>query len=238
MRAFVFIILLTGINYISCSQDSLVWVTKYYKKSNQILEKYQVLKSDSSIKHGEYFSFYKAPKVIYKKNKHMLNSFKKANGYFKYGQNDSLWFYWNKPKVKRRINYIGIKNSSNSEGKYKKGGKVGIWKYQMKEKYVYLNYNHDSNLYLLPNIETFPRYKVSDLNPYYDSINGDEIIIEYEIDSNCNLLNYSILKTLHPKLNYSALEALKEKLKLTIKYRNKGAKCIAGKHKETFFYEY
>jgi len=80
------------------------WKTKKYKNPYYI-ERYQVLRSDKSVKHGNY-------------QKLDLDEEVKVNGYYHQGLKDSLW-----------TTYYRVFNTVKKAGHYKDGQRVGEWNF-------------------------------------------------------------------------------------------------------------
>jgi TonB family protein len=117
MKKFQTIAILILITVNLWSQETIL-VENKYKGSKQIYEKYYVLKSDKSTKHGEYISYFKLNKEDYKKFKrgHLnINDFIKEKGNYFEGKKNGKWVEYSKPTVTKAI------------GEYKDGKKEGEW---------------------------------------------------------------------------------------------------------------
>ena len=79
---------------------------------------YYVLKKDRSVKHGAYKSTW-------------VNGNPRQEGFYYFGEKDSLWIYYNR-----------LKALVASRGYYEKGEKVGIWEYLDDDGKIMNRYDH------------------------------------------------------------------------------------------------
>ncbi len=115
------LLLFIGIN---ASAQTTVTITnriRHKPKSLSVIEKYQSLKSDKTVKHGLYQRF--------TNNMRLLES-----GYYNQGKKDSVW-----------IQYNNWNQFPEITGQYKNDKKVGIWTYYKEKDTVEFLYDFDNN---------------------------------------------------------------------------------------------
>ena len=91
-------------------------ITIKFAYSEQISERYSVLKSDGNTKHGEYTSYRKLPESdfeVVKKENMGIENYIKSKGNYSNGKKNGYWIEYTK----------GVK----SQGNYTVGNKTGIW---------------------------------------------------------------------------------------------------------------
>ena len=118
-------ILLTIFFFIACficNGQETTKITRNIKGAAYLVEDYYVLKSDKTLRHGEYNKL------------RITNGSLIENGFYKMGLRDSLW---------RRFNCVG--STLNSTGSYRDGEKIGIWKYYGSNGVIEQVYNHSTN---------------------------------------------------------------------------------------------
>lgn len=134
-------------------------ITKKHKAPTYT-EEYYVLKSDKSIRNGEYTKTDYSGKVV-------------AHGYYKDNEKDSSWSYsfWNTNIISSEGKYKNDKKSGiwieyyrtskskkvKAKGKYEAGRKVGVWEYYSPKSELIQKYNHTNNSIIdfLPTDEEF-----------------------------------------------------------------------------------
>lgn len=165
---YLFAILIVAISFVTYGQEI---ATKKVKKKSVIdgitvKEKYYVLKSDNSIKHGEY------------KRYNIINNIEES-GFYNMGVKDSTW------KTYIIGKYVG------GIGKYKKGMKNGEWKYFTNIGTIDPDYNRKSPTRLVKSgfyvddslFGVWNYYKKGKLEQQYDHTN-DSLIFPSNINDN------------------------------------------------------
>lgn len=190
------------------------------KTNGQISEKYYVLKSDKKTKHGEYVSFYHVTDEEYKEVKKGTLSdeyIRKEKGYYKFGKKDSIWTEYFAPQRSsknggRQTSYGGVK----SEGRYKDDKKVGIWQTAKNE--ITERYDYDNNKKLSPDIHVSASYPQSAKE---SGLQGT-VTISFQTQKDCSVTDITVLKSLSPDCDKSAIDAIKKMGELLKKY---GSDC-------------
>jgi TonB family protein len=119
-KILVMLISLSFISVCSFGQIKLKQITKKHKNPT-IIEKYYVVKNNTSIKHGIYEKFDSHSKLI-------------ERGFYKNNEKDSLW-------IEYQLGSKGIK----SKGSFKNDREIGLWEfYDYKDRLNY-SYNFDEN---------------------------------------------------------------------------------------------
>jgi protein TonB len=202
-------------------------VTKKHKAPTYI-EEYYVLKSDKSIRHGEYKKIDYSGKVV-------------ALGFYKNNEKDSVWTYsfWTTNIVSSEGNYkqgkktgiwfeyyrISESKKVKTKGLYEAGSMVGIWEYnnpssELIQKYDYTN---DTIIEFMPNNEEFeihsdsgivltklerpPLYIGGELS-IFKKINGQ---INYPTDAIENDISGTVLVSFYVDLDGTAFDYKIEK---------------------------
>ncbi|NOG96179.1 MAG: TonB family protein [Bacteroidetes bacterium] len=196
----------------TCQETKLV--TK--KIGGQISEKYYVLKSDGTTKHGEYISFYTVTDEEYKEVKKGTlseNFITKEKGYYKFGKKDSLWTEYLAPQRSsknggRQTAYGGTK----SEGHYKNDKKVGVWLTYKNE--VTERFDYDNNKKLQPYIHVNAVYPQSAKE---SGLQGT-VTVSYQTHKDCSVTEINVTKSLSPDCDKAAIDAIKKMSDLLKKY--------------------
>jgi len=190
----IVLLLLTFI--ISCQTTQYV-----EKKSNgQVIEKYQVLRSNKNIKDGEFSSYY----ISYEGG--TISTSYKEKGFYKNGKKDSLWLEYYRP-TRTKSNRI------KSEGNYDEGKKVGIWITYKSE--VIEKYDYDKN-------ERLPIEVMVSINyPKIAMENGIQgsVFISYKVRSDCSVYDIKILRSLSPECDAEVIRVVKRLAELNKKYK-------------------
>jgi len=186
------------------------------KIDGQISEKYYVLKTDKKTKHGEYVSYYTVTDEEYKKVKKgtlLVEYIQKEKGYYKFGKKDSIWTEYFAPQ---RISINGGKQTSyggvKSVGSYKDDKKVGIWQTAKNE--ITERYDYDNNKKLPPYIHVNPTYPQSAKEAGLQGI----VTISFQTHKDCSVTDITVLKSLSPDCDKSAIDAIKRKAELLKKF--------------------
>lgn len=188
----------------SHSQETEIVTTKF-PDSQQVSERFYVLKSDVMVKQGEYISFFRASDAEYKQIKKEgldFDNFIKLKGSYTKGKKNGDWIEYNSSKF--------IK----AEGKYLNDKKKGIWFTYKEQGQVKERFDYDKNLKLQPIINVNSSYPIS------ASENGLEgiVIVSYKINSDCTISNIHIDKGLSSDCDSSAVKFVKKLGELLKKY--------------------
>ena len=177
-------------------------IIKYFHKSKQIMEEYDVLKSDKNIKHGFYARYYRATYDDYKTDK---DKYLQKQGFYNQNKLDSVWTYYDMWNKGHRV---------NKEERYNNGQKTGIWSTVLEKGKVIKRYDYDKNIELEPIIKYYYIYpdRASE-----EGIEGVvEIFVKYNLD--CKTDTIFVKKSANEMLEKNALNGVKEQEKLREKY--------------------
>jgi len=173
------------------------------KSDGKISEKYYVKRSDKSIKHGKYISYFTGNN----------SNFIKEKGYYKNGLRDSSWVEYKTPKSsKNSLSYGEVK----TEGKYKRGEKVGVWLTYRKVMISRYDYSKKSKLPPIVHVSLNYPEKAKEMG-----IQGT-VKASYEIHDDCSITNIKIIKSLSPECDNEVVLMLQRMSELMIRY---GVEC-------------
>ncbi len=180
-------------------------VTKEFSSTNQISERYCVLKSDKGIKHGEYISYFQATMDEYKqikKGKIKLDDFTKQKGHFTIGKKVGEWVEYIKP------------SELKTKGNYDNDKKVGIWITSKEKGQVMEKYDYDNNQKLKPEISVVISYPSRARNK---GIEG-KVYVSFKTNKDCSLSDFSVIKSVSAECDKEAIDKLKKLGELNKKY--------------------
>ncbi|MBL4754471.1 MAG: energy transducer TonB [Flavobacteriales bacterium] len=205
MRNLILTLLLITVTPFFVNGQKTKGVVIKFPGSEQINEKYEVLKSDKSIKHGIYVSYHKERYNLEGDN--LISQ----TGQYKNGKKDGMWTTYKPPTKKGSITHTGYRIS---EGEYKDGVKVGVWKTFKEEGKVVLQHDHDSNSDLEPIFYVYASYpaKAQDAG-----IQGT-VKVSYSINTDCTISGLAITYGLEPECDNAALESIRELRRLMKKH--------------------
>jgi hypothetical protein len=195
-------------------------VVTTYPKSDDVEEVYYVLASDKTIKHGDYYSFYKGEltkKELKSKdlNNEMLGF--KAKGKYQNNLKQGTWTFFKSP---RQSSSISIFNAKLEEGQYINDKKTGIWTTYIEDGKVVKQFDFVNNQELPAQVEVRWKYPAQAIK---NRIEGFvKVKIQY---GNCEPMTYEIVEDLGYGCGNAVIESLKEKRMLEKKYGIASSKC-------------
>jgi TonB family protein len=187
------------------------------KNKGQISERFYVLQSDKTIKHGEYISYYTVMSDEYKKIKKgtlSIDEFFKEKGFYNLGKKDSLWIEYHAPQ--RTVTKMGsqsVYGKIKSQGYYKDDKKVGVW-LTFKEE-ITERFDYDLNKKLTPIIKIKPDYPKSAIEA---ELQG-KVVVRYKIHNDCSISDIEIIQSLSPDCDQSVIRMIKKLSTLYKKYQ-------------------
>ena len=189
MKKIITIALIMLNSFIGLCQETKLMITKY-RDSEQIMEKFYVLKSDGKTKHGEYLFYDKAPENDYKKYKNDTSRLKyliKIIGNYDNGKKSGHWV------------------QTGSEGDYLNGKKVGVWIINcIEDGQVSERFDYDNNKKLEPFILVRLHYPKKSLE---NGIQGS-VTVAYNEHSDCTITDIHIEKSLSEDCDAEAIKAI------------------------------
>jgi TonB family protein len=180
-------------------------VEQKFNDSKQISEKYYVLNSDKTVKHGEYTSYFKLTDEelrAVKKGTIMMQVFIRQKGHYKNGKRDGLWIEYSQPNI--------IK----TQGNYSADKKTGIWLTYKEKGVVTEKFDYDNNKKLQPDIKIIAEYPDSARDA---GVNGN-VTIRFTVHSDCSISEISITKSLTDNCDKAAIIAINRYSELLNKY--------------------
>lgn len=167
------------------SQELTTITTTYLSSKKKIKETYTVLKSNPTIKHGDYKSFYAngQPKM-----KGKYNQNKKNNEWILYRENGSI----------KEIQHY---NNDHPTGKWEK--------HNLQEKYINVHdYDTDKDHVTYNTIEVFVQYPKAALEANTQGV----VKLELNVDDQCNL-QIKVIQPLENGCTEATIDAFKESFK-------------------------
>jgi len=181
-------------------------VVTTYPKTNDVKEIYDVLKSDKSIKHGEYYSFYKGALTTekLKTNGLIIDALGfREKGQYKYNLRNGTWTVYREPSS----------NAKLEEGRYSDDKKIGIWKTLLENGKVIKQFDFDKNVSLATIVNVRWKY------PPEATKKGIEGPVKVKVSyKNCEPINFQILEDIGFGCGNAVIQSLKEKRQLEKKY--------------------
>jgi TonB family protein len=213
-------------------------IVKKFEHSDQISEIYFVLKSDKTVKHGEFVSYFRCSEndeVLLKNGVKNREDFIKQKGYYTGGKKEGVWVEFENKTDMDSGKYsdgkrIGIWNSYKGKDKvksfdYDHNKKVGIWLTHKEGGLVVERYDYENNVQLEPEIRVNLSY------PVIAKENGIQgmVRIRFHIDPDCTIENITVIQSLSPECDRAAIEAMQEYAELHRKYCSNCIDRIAEK---------
>jgi hypothetical protein len=196
-------------------------VVTTYPKSDDVKEVYYVLASDKTIKHGDYYSFYKGELTKKElKDKDLIN--KEPLGFKEKGQyqNNVKAGTWTTFKSPRQSSSVSIYNSKLEEGQYMNDKKTGIWTTYIEDGKVVKQFDFTNNQEVPAQVKVRWKY------PAQARKNRIEGLVKVKIRyDNCEPIAYEIVEDLGYGCGDAVIESLKEKWILQNKYGIVSSKC-------------
>jgi hypothetical protein len=195
-------------------------VVTTYPKSDDVKEVYYVLTSDKTIKHGDYYSFYKGELTKKELKDKDLNSetlgFKEKGNY----QNNLREGTWTVFKSPRQSSSVSIYNAKLEEGQYINDKRIGIWTTYVEDGKVIKRFDFNTNEELPAQVKVRWKYPAQARK---NRIEGPvKVKIKYD---NCEPVAYEIVQDLGYGCGDAVIESLKEKRRLETKYGIASSDC-------------
>jgi hypothetical protein len=191
-----------------------------YPKSDHVKELYYVLKANKTIKHGDYFSFYKGEltkKELKNKDLTIETIGFKEKGKYQNNLKHGTWVTYKSPRLN---NSISVYNSKLEEGQYTNDRKTGIWTTYLEDGKVVKQFDFDNNQ------EQPAQVKVRWKYPAQARKNRIEGPVRIKITyNNCEPIDYEIMADLGYGCGEAVIQSLKEKQLLEKKYGINSGKC-------------
>lgn len=184
-------------------------IIQYFPRSKQVAERYSVLKSDRTIKHGSYVAYFKMSEKDYERFQMgvlKLEDFVRVKGNYQLGKKEGEWVEYIQPQVlKTKGNYLGDK-------------KTGVWFTTHEEAQVIERYDFDLQKKLSP------IFQIKVVYPENARKAGQmgTISLSFQTSSDCTVSNITLLQSISPALDNAAMAWMK---KYAIYLKNYGVKC-------------
>jgi hypothetical protein len=218
MRQLVSILII--FNSFTLFGQQLKRVVTTYPKSDDVKEVYYVLISDKTIKHGDYYSFYKGEltkKELTGKDLNTETLGFKEKGKYQNNLKDGTWTVFKSPK---QSSSISIYNSKLEEGQYINDKKTGVWTTYIEHGKVVKQFDFANNKELPAQVNVTWKYPAQARK---NRIEGPvKVKIKYD---NCEPTAYEIVEDLGYGCGDAVVESLKEKRILEKKYGIVSSKC-------------
>ena len=188
-------------------------VVTTYRKSDNVKEVYYVLASDKTVRHGDYYFFFKGKLTRKELKKNGLRTdglLFKEKGHYKNNLRDGAWIVYKEP----------FSNVILEERQYSSDKKTGIWKKYIEQEKVITQFDFDANVPLETLVNVGWRYPAEARRK---GVEGPvKIRIFYE---NCEPVRFEILEDIGSGCANGVIESIKEKRRLEKKYGIKSTKC-------------
>ncbi len=196
LASIVFSLALTG-------QETKLIIRKF-DGSNQVAEKYSVLKSDGKTKHGEYFLYFQVPEQQYKvkKNDKSLEIYIKLKVTYQEGKKHGDWEEYDRPF------------SFKTKGKYENDKKIGIWQTAKEQGQVIENFNYDTGQKLLPIFKVSVGYP----DKAQEELVQGTVIVNYKTSKECDIYDIVITKSLSKDCDSAVIQWVNRLFELRKKY--------------------
>jgi hypothetical protein len=218
MRQLVSILII--LNSFALFGQQLKRVVTTYPKSDYVKEVYFVLASDKSIKHGDYYSFYRGEltkKELKGKNLNSETLGYKEKGKYQNNLKEGTWTVFKSP---RQSCTVSIYNAKLEEGQYINDKKTGIWTTYIEDGKVVKQFDFANNEEIPAQVEVRWKYPAQARK---NRIEGPvKVKIKYD---NCEPVAYEIVEDLGYGCGNAVIESLKEKRMLEKKYGVVSSKC-------------
>jgi hypothetical protein len=218
MRQMFFILIIS--NPLALFGQQLKRIVITYPKSDNVKEIYYVLASDKTIKHGNYYSFYKGE--LTKKELKGKDLTKETLGFKEKGkyQNNFKEGTWTVFKSPRQSSSISIYNAKLEEGQYINDKKAGIWTTYIEDGKVIKQFDFTTNKELPAQVKVRWKYPAQARK---NKVEGP-VKIEIKYDD-CEPIAYKIVEDLGYGCGDAVIESLKEKRTLEKKYGVESSNC-------------
>ncbi|AEE50184.1 energy transducer TonB [Haliscomenobacter hydrossis] len=180
-----------------------------FPRSKQVAERYSVLKSDRTVKHGSYVAFFKMSEKDYERFQMgvlKLEDFVKIKGNYQLGKKGGEWEEYIQPQVlKTKGNYLGDK-------------KIGVWFTAREEAQVIERYDFDLQKKLRPIFQIKVVYPENARKAGHMGT----ISLSFQTSSDCTVSNITLLQSASPALDNAAMIWMK---KYAVYLKNYGVEC-------------
>jgi hypothetical protein len=192
------------------SQETALFERKF-EGTNQIAERYYVLKSNKTIKHGSYVKYFQIPTYYSKAEKKQLDleHFVAIKGNYKNGKRDGEWVEFNN------------QGKFRTKGSYANEKKIGVWQTAKENGQVIENYDFDNSKMLKPIIKVDVSYPAIARD---NGIEGGKVKVSYKINADCSVSDIVVLQALSSEFSSVVVNVLKRKSELQMRY---GETCEA-----------
>lgn len=193
MRLFTIVLLL--VQWMSVFSQDLRDVSVNFPRSPQPSEHYQVLRSNTSIKHGDFVSFFRLENKHYKSVKRhpdSLNYYVKQRGTYQNGQKYGLWTEYSSPGVLYET------------GRYEAGKKNGVWTTARENGQVLEKFDFDTRRKVTPEIRIPLHYPAK---ARAAGIQG-KVLLQYTVHPDCSLTDINVTQSLSPECDAEATQIL------------------------------
>jgi hypothetical protein len=218
MRQIAFILIISN-SFILFGQQ-LKRVVTIYAKSDDVKEVYYVFASDKTIKHGDYYSFYKGELTKKELKGRDLTTETlgfKETGHYQNNLKEGTWTLFKSPS---QGSSISIYNAKLEEGQYTNDKKTGIWTTYIEEGKVVKQFDFANNQELSAQVKVMWKYPAQARK---NRIEGPvKVKIKYD---NCEPIAYEIVEDLGYGCGDAVIESLKEKRTLEKKYGVASGEC-------------
>lgn len=193
LRLFMIILLTT--NCLRAFAQDAKLVIKNFPHSRQISERYYVLRSNPSLKHGDYVSYFPLDKTQYKSVKKFPDSLEhyiRKHGAYVNGKKHGPWIEYDRPGV------------LYTSGTYDMVKKTGVWTTSRENGEVLEKFDHDTRQKLTPEI------RIPFFYPPKAREAGAEgtVIVEFQVQSDCVISQVKVVQSVHPDCDKAATQKL------------------------------
>jgi antitoxin component YwqK of YwqJK toxin-antitoxin module len=180
-------------------------IVKTFAGSKQVSEKYYVLKSNNTIRHGEYVSYFK---ISARDFEDVKKGYVKVDRYVKIKSNYS--------NGKRNGEYLENRepNIMKTSGKFLDDKKVGIWLTSIEEGEVTEKFDFDTGKKLAPIINVTIKY------PTYahDNEISGTVSVSYKSNKDCSISDLKVTKSLSSDCDQEVIRVITKLSRLQKKY--------------------
>ena len=185
-------------------------IVNYFPRSKQVAERYTVLKSNRTIKHGSYAAYFRMSKKDYEGFQMgvlKLEDFVKIKGGYQLGKKGGEWEEYIQPQVLK------------SKGNYHGDKKIGVWFIAHEEAQVIERFDFDRQQKLHPIFQI----KVGYPENARKAGQTGTISLSFQTYPDCTVSNITLLQTASPALDNAAMEWMK---KYATYLKHYGVNCI------------
>lgn len=172
-------------------------VVRKQGRPKQVVERYSVLRSDKTTRHGPYIAYFhltEAQRRAVRKGQDSLARYVRQRGAYFQGKKHGDWAEFSRPGMLL------------TKGRYELGKKTGIWLTAKEGGEVLERYDHSTGQKLTPEINFHIPYPPAAREV---GIQG-EVAVRYRVHADCSLTEVEVMQSSHVVLSQATLRAVEK----------------------------